>query len=218
LIQQVSVLNEVSDKSAEYRKYLDKEMTIMGILSAFSVSAVVIVLKGLGDAKSDSVLRAIWDQGAVFVVTGCLFALTAALFFYLERSILAWYYGQLCLAENGLTLYSVRDWLYDADSWATWNRYKFAFALLSLSFFEFSCSLIAAASNFTNKYLTFLHDRPQVCTVINLLPIVLPVCLISVLLAHTLLLNRLRYSDEPYRVVYRYLRAKASGLKLSHLR
>ena len=91
-------------------------MTIMGILSAFSLSVVALVLKGLEDAKSDSIFHAVWAKGPLFVVFGCALSLGAALLFYRQRSLLAWYYGQLCLVNIGLNG-SVEDWLQESTTW-----------------------------------------------------------------------------------------------------
>src|SRR4051812_24717195 len=89
------------EKPKIYLDYLDKEMTIMGILSTFCV----IVSGGALDriAGSDKAyFKDVWNNGSPYILLGSVFALLAALFFYLQRSLLAWYYGQisLCVAKG----------------------------------------------------------------------------------------------------------------------
>jgi len=77
---------------------------------------------------------------------------TAALFFYLQRSTLAWHYGEISfavateLAEgtseagNAAILVSLDD----AHSWSTWNRYKFGWSFLAVTAVEILLALFCA--------------------------------------------------------------------------
>lgn len=144
------------EKSNIYLDYLDKEMTIMGILSTFCV----IVSGGALDritGTENKFFAEIWFTGSPYIILGSVFALLAALFFYLQRSLLAWYYGQisLCIAKNNEAgadkkrkeknqdEYSIHDWYTDADSWPTWIRYNAAFGFLMLAFLEFGFGLLS---------------------------------------------------------------------------
>lgn len=143
------------EKSNIYLDYLDKEMTIMGILSTFCVILAGGALDRISGSENKYFVE-IWTNGKTFIILGSVYALLAALFFYLQRSFLAWYFGQisLCIAkgnEKGVHKkkeekteddYGINDWYKEADSWPTWIRYNFAFAFLILSFFEYSLGLI----------------------------------------------------------------------------
>jgi len=63
-----------------YLDYLDKEMTIMGILSAFSVAALGGVFTIL--TKADQIGPTLWSGGSVFLVAGSAYCLIAASLFY----------------------------------------------------------------------------------------------------------------------------------------
>ena len=64
--------------------------------------------------------------------------------FYQQRSWLAWFYGQISLSdirvhENGQ---DVKEWLLDADSWATWVPYRYAFYLAGLGLGEYTMAMV----------------------------------------------------------------------------
>ena len=93
----------------QYLEYLDKEMTIMGILSAVSVAAPAGILNTiLGDP--DGVKARLWDTGQFFILAGSVLCVIAA-------------YGQICLAEavsdKKSSSKKLREWLLEADSWKT---------------------------------------------------------------------------------------------------
>lgn len=113
-----------------YLTYLDKEMTIMGLLSAFSLALASFATGKIAGAEK-GFLAALWEHGQAHVVAGAAAAFAAAFFFYLQRSHLAWYYGQIALAHvRGDDL---KQLLKDADGWATWTRYQTGFVALTLS-------------------------------------------------------------------------------------
>jgi hypothetical protein len=116
-----------------YVEYLDKEMTIMGILSAFSVVLAGLSLDRTMGAAQGSALAETWQHSGVLLASASAAALMAAFKFYLERSLLAWYYGQLALAETRRDAEKVNDLLIDADGWDTWIQYRLGFAWLGLS-------------------------------------------------------------------------------------
>jgi hypothetical protein len=126
----------------QYLEYLDKEMTIMGILSAVSIGAPAAILNF---ALSKDAQRLLWNPAHFFLVVGSTLCVLAALLFYKQRSVLAWYYGQMCLAEALSTQKSatltLREWLLDADSWETWWPYCCGFTFLIAGFSEFVSAL-----------------------------------------------------------------------------
>jgi hypothetical protein len=149
------------EKTKIYLDYLDKEMTIMGILSTFCVIVSGGAIERI-TGSDNNYLKGIWANGNSYIILGSVFALLAALFFYLQRSLLAWYFGQisLCIAkgnEKGADKtrknkiedeFGINDWYTDADSWPTWIRYNFAFGLLILSFIEYGFGLLSNNTHF----------------------------------------------------------------------
>lgn len=167
------------ESSNIYLDYLDKEMTIMGILSTFCV----IVSGGALDritGTENKFFELVWLSGSPYIILGSVFALLAALFFYLQRSLLAWYYGQisLCIAkknEAGVNKnrkdknqdeYSLEDWYAGADSWPTWIRYNAAFGFLILAFLEYGLGLISNKYSFINCHRFAL----AICPFLVMLP------------------------------------------------
>jgi hypothetical protein len=74
-----------------YLEYLDKEMTIMGILSGFCVAVLALVVDKIAGAKDQTPLASLWtDQSETWLI-GAGALLVSALFFYRQRSHLAWY-------------------------------------------------------------------------------------------------------------------------------
>ena len=130
-----------------YLEYLDREMTIMGVLSAFSVAVASFATERIASAER-FFLHDLWCAGRAHVVAGAAFALLAALLFYLQRSLLAWYYGQLALAQSrGAEGASRGKELLDrVDGWDTWVRYQTAFGLLSISAACYSFAVAEALS------------------------------------------------------------------------
>jgi len=115
-----------------YLDYLDKEMNIMGILSAFCVATVGFSLKEVLGAQGSTPLALVWEHDAWVILIGSVLVLGAAVAFYVERSTLAWCHGQisLTLAAPAITGSELYDWLVEADSWGTWIAYRVGFFFL----------------------------------------------------------------------------------------
>ena len=125
-------------ETKQYLDYLDKEMTIMGVLTAVAVVAPGAILNAALTSDKGQ-MCALWNAEPFFIVTGSVLCILAALFFYQQRSTLAWYYGQISLEETVGTKESVklREWLLEADSWATWWPYGWGFIFLIVGFVEY---------------------------------------------------------------------------------
>jgi len=97
-------------------------------MASFATEKIVGADKGF--------LAQLWDAGRDHSIAGAATAGLAAYFFYLQRSHLAWYYGQIALAESlgSKSADPVENWLVRADRWDTWVRYHAAFAALTVSF------------------------------------------------------------------------------------
>jgi len=79
---------------------------------------------------------------------------TAALFFYLQRSTLAWHYGEISFAvatelaggAGEADAASVLESLEGAHSWSAWNRYKFGWSFLAVTAVEILLALFCAVN------------------------------------------------------------------------
>ncbi len=129
----------------KYLDYLDKEMTIMGVLSAFCALVPALTLDRVGGAREpDTLFYQLWHCEQWYIVVGSVSFILAAGWFYRQRSWLAWYYGQISLSTQELYK-NGRDtkyWLKETDSWATWVPYRIAFSLTGLGFGEYVAALI----------------------------------------------------------------------------
>jgi hypothetical protein len=123
-----------SDIAKSYADYLDKEMTIMGILSTFCVIALggcVTALSGVTKEHSEWFAK-FWHEQGPFIFLGMIAILFSAFFFYRQRSILAYYVGQIYLSlfDRNLVTGSTNDLHKQADRWSTWIFYRQAFLCL----------------------------------------------------------------------------------------
>jgi hypothetical protein len=116
----------------------------------------------------------------------------AALFFYRQRSLLAWYYGQiaLCLTGKDPTGRGLSGLLDDADSWESWYFYQIGFVLL------------VPIPIFVTAALADLHLGYFGIGVISLLAIIVAVAVRK-------LLQRFRDEPEPYRKLWSTLMKSA---------
>lgn len=138
-----------------YLEYLDKEMTIMGVLSAFAASALAAVLWKMADAEPSKaslvsgLIKAPW-----FIIVATALNLLSALAFYRQRSLLAWHYGQIALTAVGQPGKTVEEQSQDADGWDTWVHHWRGWAWLSLGFLgyglAFSIALLRCGPRGTN--------------------------------------------------------------------
>jgi hypothetical protein len=134
-----------------YLRYLTTEMTIMGILSAFFVAVPAFFIEKILSADQGSIayscLSAL-SHASIYLVVASILFLVAALFFYRQRSRLAWLYGQIALeaAMPEYTEHRIHDWLKEADSWQSWIPYNTAFWI---SIFAVVQCLLAALSSCT---------------------------------------------------------------------
>jgi hypothetical protein len=151
-----------------YLGYLDTEMKIMGILSAFCVLTVAGIATAIKDFDLDKrhPTSTLWHQSSEYMVVGCLCMMAAALFFYYQRSHLAWCYGQICLAQFDSETYGSLDgWLDLANGWSSWRSYKAGFAAIGAAVGEFVLALMATIwPRISSNY--FLLAIPVVIAVI----------------------------------------------------
>lgn len=127
-----------------YLAYLDKEMTIMGILTVFTVVVPAVVLeKTFGAEQGNGAL--LWRAHSWLIAFACLCLLMASLFFYRQRSDLAFWYGQIALSVSPGKYPDVdtQTLIQDADLWSAWRHYFRAFWFTTLAFVCYGLVLVA---------------------------------------------------------------------------
>ncbi len=184
------------DTTKFYLDYLEKEMTIMGLLSTFCVVAVGLVLDKLLSAASGTLFSAIWSSGEAYVLTGSGFMLFAGLYFYRQRSHLAWFYGQICLSLSHSPA-TTEEWLEEVDSWEAWLYYHTAFVSMALAVFNYAEAIWAASSTGAGQWL-----RRHTASIIFTTALVTTCFTI----ARSQILKRHKFEDEPYKVFFKTLR------------
>jgi hypothetical protein len=137
-----------------YLGYLDKEMTIMGILSAFAVIAPAVILDRTMGATKGSVAQQLWTTHAASIIVGVVTLFAASLLFYRQRSDLAYWYGQIALSvtpaayreptELGHPQPETVDFIHEADLWSSWHNYWWAFAFMIMAGLIFVDATIAS--------------------------------------------------------------------------
>jgi hypothetical protein len=132
-----------------YLEYLDKEMTIMGLLSTFDVAVTGLILNAsLGQQRGE--LQTVWQSGHWYLVTASFWMLLAALIFYRQRSLLAYYYGQIALSavdQSCADYRNIESALKEANSWTTWFLYRVAFACTIVGFFNYGLALVSTVAS-----------------------------------------------------------------------
>ena len=175
-----------------YLDYLDKEMTIMGVLSAASVLAAGGVLNGIL-ASDKSTASTIWSASSWFIVLGSMLCIAAGLCFYGQRSRLAWFYGQICLLEATRKDYppSIHKLLEEADSWATWWQYSWGFTFLIAGLAEYALAILVP---FVPPHWNWLSHHLDITKA--LLSWTCPVIAASVATVQWYALTRQKFSDH----------------------
>src|ERR1017187_1014520 len=137
----------MSQESEAYLGYLDREMTIMGILSAFCAAVPALILERLASAQGNE-LAEIWSRGEWFFWSASVLMLCSAALFYKQRSLLAFYYGRIALGKplNGESASGLNVWKDLADSWTTWIPYQAGFG-----------TGVAAAVEYAFAFLAYKH-------------------------------------------------------------
>jgi hypothetical protein len=142
------------DNVKVYLDYLDKEMTIMGILSTFSIVTLGFLAGKIVFTDAQPGKYNFWGNSFLFCFLGFLGLAVAALAFYLQRSLLAWFYGQISLNMAKSDFESVLENLNDADGWGTWMRYQIGFGALTLAFSEFGFLMLVNKINYLQFHPT----------------------------------------------------------------
>lgn len=133
------------DTADKYLEYLNTEMTIMGILTAFAGAVPSFVLDRTAGSKEATWLSALWISNSTLVLLGSCCLFLAALYFYRQRSLLAYYAGQIALDGTPASFgdKTLAEWITEADLWTKWDYYARAFSLTTLGFIYYGVALVA---------------------------------------------------------------------------
>jgi hypothetical protein len=177
---------EPLDGKQLYLEYLDKEMTIMGILSTFCVAVAALVIDRVGNALPNTLFARLLTADLIEVLTGAGLIMVAALYFYLQRSLLAYFYGSICfsLISGQKSEWNSHQWLDEASSWAAWLRYRLGCMFLAIAFFVFMHVIYVTLNPFSPP-LFWLEWTVIIVT-------------ITCVLAHHVVLSTYRYKENPY--------------------
>jgi hypothetical protein len=174
-----------------YLTYLDKEMTIMGILSGFCMAALALAINQLA-GKDSSRMVSLTAAGPVSLTFALIMLLLASLSFYRQRSLLAWFYGQLSLQDSGYPTHkSLHDWLRDADAWDTWMNYQRGFWLLVGTFCELGLAIGAWQRSLIPKCSSAMLDRWGGGTI--------AVAIVAAIVIQMRILHKWSYAEDPYK-------------------
>lgn len=146
-----------AEATKPYLVYLDKEMTIQGILSTFCVAASAAALDRVLAAEHNTTsdfIKNLQTSAFPYFISAIIALLGAGFLFYSQRSMLAWLHGQISLAVTRemrhipipSESYCVKEGLDVGDSWTFWNRYKWGLILLVVSALECALALVTAES------------------------------------------------------------------------
>ena len=180
-------------EQSRYLDYLDKEMTIMGILSTFCVAVIALVLDRVCGADKPTLFLTVRETQGHYLWPGTVaFSLAAALF-YKQRSDLAWFYGQIALSLTSPSVsgQSTDDLYRDADSWATWIPYRCAFTALAIGAVLLALAVLAAC-----------REEPIPPPVV----LALAIGVTAIQAVWIVILWRCKYEDDPIRTVFPFLR------------
>jgi hypothetical protein len=180
---------------SRYLEYLNKEMTIMGILSTFCVAVVALALDRVCGADKSTFFFRILSRASGYLWLGSASFSIAAALFYMQRSALAWFYGQIALSMDSPSTYatSTEDLDRDADSWATWTPYQSAFTAVAIG---------------VVFYVVVVLRTSDIWTVPAWLTAALVIGSVSIQAVRMAIFRRHRYEDDPVGKVFPFLRRR----------
>jgi hypothetical protein len=127
-----------------YLDYMDKEMTLCGIITTFSLACVLFMMdKMFSSIKATDTTIQI-DFKSIYFLMSIISLVIAAFLLFKLRAELAYNYGQISLeiTSKGFTGKSIENWLKDVDSWEFWNPYFYAIALIICAFIQIAVFLL----------------------------------------------------------------------------
>ncbi len=147
-------MTTAKDKYSPYLIYLDKEMTIMGILSTFCIVALGFTINWLLGKDSDPLK--LYEPAMLFAIIGFVSFFMAGFSFYRQRALLAWYYGQISLYVSLEDDKEVISLMKESDGWNNWVWYQRGFFFQVSAFLQFLSVLLNHTFVFTAKQQIFI--------------------------------------------------------------
>ena len=128
-----------------YLDYLDKEMTIMGILSVFAVLTLAGIVDKTVGGSSGGFGAELWSSQPLTISLASTALLLAALLFYRQRSVLAFWYGQIAISvtPSRYDEPATTRLIHETDLWSAWRSYFWAFGFLTIAFGSYAAALLA---------------------------------------------------------------------------
>lgn len=151
--------NKILDPSTkQYLDYLDKEMTIAGILSTFSVALAAGCVEFPATAQAGTYLAELFLSSKSFIWFGSGMMMLSAGLFYWQRALLAHDYGQisLSLSLGEHTGKTTEEWMKKADSWPTWIPHDCGIIFVVYASIEYALGIISHDFNFDKCCPIFL--------------------------------------------------------------
>ena len=177
----------MDEATKAYLDYLDKEMTIMGILSTFCVAAAALIIDRLSSADNKSLFGRLATAHPMQIYCGAGLMMLAGLCFYLQRSRLAHFYGSICMsmARPDMHDWDTARWLAEVYSWATWLRYRIAFIFLTVTPVVFAFALCETI--YPSRRSLWAYE-------ISIIPLI-----VVAMAIHTAIYLTFKFSNNPYR-------------------
>jgi hypothetical protein len=158
----------VAETVKPYLDYLDKAMTIMGILSAFCVGTAGLVAKEMLKVSGEGQLFAPCQEVFYYIITGSGLMVVAAAVFYWQRSRLAWYYGQVSLwaTDASVSGRGLLEILQESDTWAVWIPYQAGLSLTAAGLLAYFIALLPVPEKYEVLYVVMLTITAALVVVI----------------------------------------------------
>ena len=129
----------------------------MGILSTFCIASLGLSIDRLvfSDHSNPSSF-VYWNEASLYCISALTGLLIAALFFYRQRSSLAYFHGQISLSLARDDADSIESHLNEVDSWSMLNYYKTAWGALIIAFSQFGLMLLSEKFSFIKEHQILL--------------------------------------------------------------
>jgi hypothetical protein len=127
-----------------FLRYLDKEMTIMGILSAFCAAVIAAVLSKVFEKPGDQteLMRHVIAYGQWLLGLGIVATATAMWLFYQQRATLAYHFGQVSYHLSLSDYNTAEEAIVDSHEWSIWFPYYYGLGFLLIAIASFLAALI----------------------------------------------------------------------------